>query len=98
MMVRNIIFYWFLMKGMRDMKIIKNKLHLHNHQWCHLYLYLFFSNGSSSSGNPSSPPKRMGSLDELYEVTTPIDDDVTLYYHLATCDPIMFEEVIKDAK
>jgi hypothetical protein len=40
----------------------------------------------------------MWSLDELYEVTTPIDDDVTLYYHLATCDPIMFEEVIKDAK
>jgi len=83
------------------MKIIKNKLHLHNHQWCHLYLYLFsffFSNESSSSGNPSSPPKRMWSLDELYEVTTPIDDDVTLYYHLATSDPIMFEEVIKDEK
>ena len=84
------------------MKIIKNKLHLHNHQWCHLYLDLFFlfffSNGSSSSGNPSSPPKRMGSLDELYEVTTPIDDDVTLYFHFATCDPIVFEEVINDAK
>ena len=61
--------------------------------------FLFsFSNGSSSSGNPSSLPKRMGSLDELYEVTTPIDDDVTLYIHLATCDPIVFEEVIKVAK
>jgi len=38
------------------------------------------------------------SLDDLYEVTNPIDDDVTLYCYLATCDPIMFEEVIKDEK
>ena len=72
-----------------------------SHQWCLLYLdlfFFFFSNESSSSGNPSSLPKRMGSLDELYEVTTPIDDDVALYIHLATCDPIVFEEVIKVAK
>jgi hypothetical protein len=54
------------------------------------------SNGSPPS--PPSPPRKMMSLDDLYEVTNPIDDDVTLYYHLATCDPIMFEEVIKDEK
>jgi hypothetical protein len=40
----------------------------------------------------------MKSLDDLYEVTNSIDDDVTLYCHLATCDPIVFEEAIKDAK
>jgi hypothetical protein len=55
------------------------------------------SSESSSSGNPSSPPKRMRSLEALYDVTTLIDDDVTLYCHLATCDPIVFKEVIKDA-
>ena len=73
------------------MKTTKNKLHLHNHQWCHLYLYLLFLSGSSSSGNPSGPSRRTGNFDELYEVTTPVDDDVTLYYHLAKCDPILFE-------
>ena len=35
-------------------------------------------NGSSSSGNLSSPPKRIRNLNELYEVTTFIDDDVPL--------------------
>jgi hypothetical protein len=40
----------------------------------------------------------MRSLEALYDVTTLIDDDVTLYCHLATCDPIVFKEVIKDAK
>jgi hypothetical protein len=40
----------------------------------------------------------MKSLDDLYEVTNSIDDDVTLYCHLGTCDPIVFEEAIKDAK
>jgi hypothetical protein len=40
----------------------------------------------------------MMSLDDLYEVINHIDDDVTLYCHLATCDPMMFEEVIKDEK
>ena len=49
-----------------------------------------FSNGSSSNGNPPSPPRKMSSLDDFYEVTTSIDHDVTLYYHLAICDPIMF--------
>ena len=40
----------------------------------------------------------MRSLEALYDVTTLIDDDITLYYHLATCDPIVFKEVIKYAK
>jgi hypothetical protein len=40
----------------------------------------------------------MRSLNDLYEVTNPIDDYVTLYCHLATCDLIVFEEVIKDKK
>ena len=40
----------------------------------------------------------MRSLDDLYKVTNPIDDYVTLYCHLATCDLIVFEEVIKDKK
>jgi hypothetical protein len=42
MMTRNIIFYRFLMKKKRAIKIIKNKLRLHKHQWCHLCFYLFF--------------------------------------------------------
>jgi hypothetical protein len=40
----------------------------------------------------------MRSINELYEVTTPIDNDVTLYYHLAVYDPIVFKEAIKNAK
>ena len=35
---------------------------------------------------------------DLYEVTNYIDDDVTLNYYLATCDPVVFEEAIKDEK
>ena len=56
------------------------------------------SRESSSSGSPSSPPRKMMSLDDLYAITNLIDDDLTLYCHFATCDPIMFEEVIKDEK
>jgi len=41
--------------------------------------------------------RKMKSLDDLYEVTNPIDD-VTLYCHLTTYDTIVFEEVIKNAK
>jgi len=37
------------------------------------------SSGSSSNGNPLSPPRKMMSLDDLYKVTNPVDDDVTLY-------------------
>jgi hypothetical protein len=40
----------------------------------------------------------MRSLDDLYETTNHIDDDPTLYCHLATWYPIMFEEAINDAK
>jgi len=40
----------------------------------------------------------MRSLDDLYKVTNPINDDVTLYYHFATCDPIMFEEAINNER
>ena len=40
----------------------------------------------------------MRSLGNLYEVTNPIDDDVTLYCHIATCDLIMLEEAINDEK
>jgi hypothetical protein len=53
--------------------------------------------GSSSSGNPR-PPRKIRSIDNLYEVTNSIDDDVTLYCQLATCDPIVFQENIKDKK
>jgi len=60
-------------------------------------LSLTFS-GSLSYGNPSSPPRRMKSLNELYKVTTFIDDYVMLYCHLAIYDPIMFEEAINDEK
>ena len=56
------------------------------------------SNESTCSDTPPSPPIKMRCLDDLYEVTNPIDDDVTLYYHLATCDYIMFEKTIYDIK
>jgi hypothetical protein len=55
------------------------------------------SNESSNSGTSPSLLRKIRSLDDLYEVTNPIDD-VTLYYHLVICDPIVFEETIKDAK
>jgi hypothetical protein len=37
-------------------------------------------------------------LNELYKVTTFIDDYVMLYCHLAIYDPIIFEEAINDEK
>jgi len=41
----------------------------------------------------------MRSLDNIYEIANIIDDDdVTLYYHIATCDPIVFEKEINDGK
>jgi hypothetical protein len=40
----------------------------------------------------------MRSLDDLYEVTNPIDDNLTLYCHLAICESIVFENSIKDEK
>jgi hypothetical protein len=56
------------------------------------------SSESSNSGSSLSPPRKIRSFDDLYEVHNPIDDDVTLYCQLATCDPIVFEEVVKDKK
>jgi hypothetical protein len=44
-----------------------------------LTLYSSSSSRSSSSGSPSSPPRRISSFDELYKVTAPIDNDVTLF-------------------
>jgi hypothetical protein len=55
------------------------------------------SNGNSNSGTPPSPSRKMRSLDDLYKVTNPIDD-VKLYCHHATFNPIVFEEAIKDTK
>lgn len=60
-------------------------------------LSLIFS-GSLSYRNPSSPPRRMKSLNELYKVTTFVDDYVMLYCHLVIYDHIMFEEAINDEK
>jgi len=37
-------------------------------------------------------------FNDLYEVTNLIDNDVTLYCYLATCDPIVFEEAINNEK
>lgn len=50
----------------------------------------FFSSGS--------PPRKIKGLNDLHEVTSPIDDVLTLYYNFCTCEPIMLEEVIKDEK
>ena len=38
------------------------------------------------------------SLNDLYEVTNPIDNNLTLYYHLAIYEPIVFKEATKDEK
>jgi hypothetical protein len=37
-------------------------------------------------------------LNDSYEVTNPIDDDVTLYFDLATCDLIVFKKNNKVCK
>jgi hypothetical protein len=42
----------------------------------------FFSSESSSSGTPISPSRKMRSLDDLYEVTNPINNDVTITPYL----------------
>jgi hypothetical protein len=55
------------------------------------------SNESSSSGTPLNLPRKMKSLDDLYEVTNLIND-ITLYCHLTTCDTTVFEEAIKNVK
>jgi hypothetical protein len=53
---------------------------------------------SSSRGSSSELPPHMRSLQELYEVTENLNDDLTLYFHFADCEPIGFEEAVKDEK
>jgi len=40
----------------------------------------------------------MRSLQKLYEVTENLNDNLILYYHFADCEPIGFEEAVKDEK
>jgi len=61
-------------------------------------LISFSSSGSLWIDSPPSPPRKIKSLDGLYEITNPINDDLTLYYHLTICEPIVFEKVINDEK
>jgi hypothetical protein len=56
------------------------------------------SSKSLSSGTPPSLPKKIKNLNDLYEITNHIDDNVTLYCHLIICDPIVFKESIKYKK
>lgn len=53
---------------------------------------------SSSRGSSREMPPHMRSLQELYEVTDNLNDDLTLYCHFADCEPIGFEEAVKDEK
>lgn len=50
------------------------------------------SSESSSIDNPPSPPRKMRSFKDLYEVINPIDVGLILYCHLFTCETIMFEK------
>jgi hypothetical protein len=49
---------------------------------------------SSSSGSSSERPPHMRSLQELYEVTENLNDDLNLFCHFADCEPIGFEEAV----
>jgi hypothetical protein len=40
----------------------------------------------------------MRSLQELYGVIDNLNDDLTLYCHFVDCEPIGFEEAVKDDK
>lgn len=40
----------------------------------------------------------MKSLDDLYKIINPIDDDLSLYCHLATCKSLVFVKEINDEK
>jgi hypothetical protein len=59
-----------------------------------------FSTSSSSSlrGSSSERPPHMRSLQELYEVTENLNDDLNLFCHFADCEPIGFEKAVKDEK
>ena len=37
-------------------------------------------------------------LDDLYKIINPIDDDLSLYCHLATCKSLVFVKEINDEK
>jgi len=56
------------------------------------------SSTSSESSSSVTLPKKIRSLDDLYKVTNHIDNDVTLYCYLTTCDIIVFEEAINYTK
>lgn len=58
------------------------------------------STPSSSSSRESSHerPPHMRSLQELYEVAENLNDDLTLYCYFVDCEPIGFEEAVKDEK
>jgi hypothetical protein len=58
----------------------------------------FFSSRSSSSDSSLSSSKKIRSLDDLYKIINPIDDDLSLYCHLATCKSIVFVKEINDEK
>jgi hypothetical protein len=53
---------------------------------------------SSSRGSSSERPPHMRSLQELYEVTENLNDDLNLFCHFADCEPIGFKEAVKDEK
>ncbi|XP_074378708.1 uncharacterized protein LOC141720258 [Apium graveolens] len=53
--------------------------------------------GSSSSGGA---PRKMRSLDNIYEATTPVQTsfDYSLFFLMAECDPVTFEEASEESK
>jgi hypothetical protein len=53
---------------------------------------------SSSRGSSREMPPQMRSLQELYEITENLNDDLTFYCHFVNCEPIGFEEAVKDEK
>ena len=53
---------------------------------------------SSSSGSSSERQPHMRSLKELYKVTENLNDDLILFCHFVDCEPIGFEEQVKDEK
>ena len=57
-----------------------------------------FSNRSSSNDSLLSSSRKMRSLDDLYKIINPIDDDLSLYYHLIICESIVFVKEIKGEK
>ncbi|KAL8135853.1 hypothetical protein AgCh_010456 [Apium graveolens] len=56
------------------------------------------STGESSSSGGA--PRKMRSLDNIYEVTSPVQTsfDYSLFYLMAECDPVTFEEASEENK